>query len=228
MFSRWAGFSSHNIAFAIIVGLICFVYVYGNILKKKQHYEKAFKQAIQPDHTDRAGAVTNTEVFKCMDELKALHPDLIATESSWLRWANWIKKQPGHERESLMQSDPPADKPNLFELFKLARRDSERIQEIRTGISIGKRVNESIVCVLPNIEREVDDLIEIFKSGIHRAERIKAHVEGLKSQLANNNNLMDGFNEALGPNEDEFSQRLLHDIDNIDDIDHQNCYVDDV
>ena len=31
---------------------------------------------------------------------------------------------------------------------------------------------------------------------------------------------MDGFNEALGPQENEFFEELLNDIGNIEDIDH--------
>lgn len=81
-------------------GIICFLHVYGTVLKKKQHYELAFKDVIQPGTVDRAGASSNIEVFKCIDQLKTLHTDLIATEASWLRWANWIQKQNGHERET--------------------------------------------------------------------------------------------------------------------------------
>ncbi|KAJ6639522.1 hypothetical protein Bhyg_12268, partial [Pseudolycoriella hygida] len=63
-------------------GIICFVHGYGTILKKKHQYELALKQIIQPGTVDRAGAT-----------------DLIATEASWLRWANWIQKQTGPERD---------------------------------------------------------------------------------------------------------------------------------
>lgn len=175
---------------------------------------------IQPDATDRAGAVTNNEVFNSIDELKSLHSNLVGTEASWLRWANWIKKQPGHERENLMRSDPPSDKPNLFELFSL-NTESDRIQEVRNNISIGRRVNESISTTLPRLETEIDQLIDIFRSGLSRIERLKTLLEGLKSQLASNENLMEGFNAALGPTEDEFARSLLNDIDNVEDIDHQ-------
>lgn len=106
-------------------------------MKKKQHYELAFKHAIQSGTTDRAGATSNVEVFKFIDELKQLHSNLIATEASWLRWANWIQKQNGHERENLMREDPPANKPNLLALFKVARSEPERIHEVRSGINIG-------------------------------------------------------------------------------------------
>lgn len=194
--------------------------VYGNFIKKKIQYEQAYKQVIQPDATDRAGAVTNNEVFNSIDELKSLHSNLVGTEASWLRWANWIKKQPGHERENLMRSDPPSDKPNLFELFSL-NTESDRIQEVRNNISIGRRVNESISTTLPRLETEIDQLIDIFRSGLSRIERLKTLLEGLKSQLASNENLMEGFNAALGPTEDEFARSLLNDIDNVEDIDHQ-------
>lgn len=191
--------------------MICCVQVYGNFIKKKNQYEQAYKQVIQPDATDRAGAVTNIEVFNSIDELKSLHSGLVGTEASWLRWANWIKKQPGHDRENLMRSDPPTSKPNLFELFSL-NNESDRIQEVRSGFSIGKRVNESVATALPRIETEVDQLIEIFRSGLSRVERVKTLLECLKSQLAGNENLMEGFNEALGPTEDDFSRTLLNDM----------------
>lgn len=207
------------------IGLICFIHVYGNVLKKKQQYDKAFKDAIQPGMVDRAGAISNVEVFKCIDELKALHTDLIATESSWLRWANWIQKQYGHERESLMRQDPPSVKPNLMELFRVARSEQEQMREVRNGIAIGKRVNEGVVNAIPIIEEEINDLIEIFNSGLRRAERLKTRVECLKTQLAGNNNLMDGFAESLGPTEDGFSVELLHDIENCEDVDHQDFIV---
>lgn len=209
---------STNVFITIIAGLLCNVHVYGIVLKKKQHYEKAFKDVIQPDATDRAGAVNNTEIFACIEQLKASHSDLLATEASWLRWANWLKKQPGHEHETLMLQDPPA---SLLDLFKLVRIESDHIQEVRSSIRIGKRVNKSIESALPMMESEIADLVEVFKSGLRRAEHLQALIEGLKSQLASNANLMDGFNEALGPQEDEFSAELLQDIENIDDIDHQ-------
>lgn len=207
-------------------GLVCFVHVYGTVLKKKQHYEVAYKNLIQAGAVDRAGATTNIEVFKCIDELKALHTDLIATEASWLRWANWIQKQHGHEREILMRQGPPTLKPNLFELFKIARSEPEHMQEVRNGIAIGKRVNEGVASAIPKIEEEIDELIDIFKSGLHRAERIKTHLACLKSQLSANDNLMDGFAESLGPTEDGFSRDLLRGIENVDDVDHQQLLYD--
>ncbi len=197
--------------------MICNIHVYGSCLKKKSQYEQAYKEVIQLDVTDRAGAVNNTAIFECIDELKALHSDLIGTEASWLRWANWIKKQPGHEHETLMRKDPPV---NLLELFKL-RRESDHIQEVRSSISIGKRVNKSLETALATMQTEMDDLVEVFKSGLRRSERLQALVSCLKSQMASNDNLMDGFNEALGTREDAFSVQLLEDIDNIEDIDHQ-------
>lgn len=150
--------------------------------------------------------------------MKGLHGDLQATEASWLRWANWIRKQPGHEQEGLMQQDPPA---SLLDLFILVRAESEHIQEVRSSIAIGKRVNKSIETALPMIENEVDDLVEVFKSGLRRTERLKALIVGLRQQLVSNDNLMDGFNEALGPQANQFSEELLDDIDNIEDVDHQ-------
>lgn len=134
-------FGCTDLFIQILTALFVIVHAYGTVLKKKQDYEKAYKQIIQPDATDLAGAVNNEEVFKCIDELKALHCDLLATEASWLRWANWIKKQAGHEREALMTQDPPA---SLLDLFQLVRIESEHIQEIRSSISIGKRINKSI------------------------------------------------------------------------------------
>lgn len=71
------------------------------------------------------------------------------------------------------------------------------------------------------IQSEIADLVELFKSGLRRSEHLHALIEALKSQLASNANLMDGFNEALGPQEDDFSAELLQDIENLDDIDHQ-------
>lgn len=193
-------------------------------MKKKQHYEQAFKNVIQPGTVDRAGAISNIEVFKCIDELKQRHSNLIATEASWLRWANWIQKHNGHERENLMLQDPPAIKPNLLDLFKVARSESERMHELRNGINIGKRVNDGVANVLPQIEEEINDLIDIFKSGLSRAERIKQRLECLKTQLSSNDNLLDGFGEALGPKEDVFSSELLQGIDNIEDVDHQQYF----
>lgn len=70
------------------------------------------------------------------------------------------------------------------------------------------------------IETEVDDLIELFKTGLRRSEHLKAVIECLKVQLVSNNDLMDGFSEAVGPRERQFSLDLLGDIKNMDDIDH--------
>lgn len=187
----------------------------------KKQYEQAFKDAIQPGVVDRAGAINNIEVFKCIDQLKGIHTDLIATEASWLRWANWILKQPGHERESLMGKDPPTVKPNLLELFKVARSETEHMQDVRKGIAIGKRVNEGIASAIPAIEEEIDEIIEICKSCLRRVERLKNHIKSLKTQLAANDNLMCGFSEALGPREDGFSNDLSNDIDNVTDVDHE-------
>lgn len=187
----------------------------------KKQYEKAFKDAIQPGCVDRAGAVNNIEIFKCIEKLRELHTDLIATEASWLRWANWIMKQAGHEREDLMKQDPPAVKPKLLDLFKVARNESEQMQEIRKGIAIGKRVNEGVATAIPAIEDEVDELIETVKLGLHIAERIKSRLSCLKTQLTANDNLLDGFSESLAPIEDDFSIDLLNEIDNVDDVDHE-------
>lgn len=146
---------------------------------------------------------------------------MVGNEASWLRWANWIKKQQGHERESLMREDPPAVKPNLLQLFSTVESTSARVDELRRNVAIGKRVNDGILSALPHIESEVDGLIETFSSGLRRAERVKGLLESLRGQLVSNDNLMDGFDEALGPVEDEFSQNELLDMANIDDIDHQ-------
>lgn len=106
----------------------------------KKHFDKAFKEAIQPGAVDRAGAVNNIEVFRCIDKLKQLHPDLVATQASWLRWANWIMKQAGQERDSLMKQDPPTVKP-LLNLFKVTRSEEEHMQEVRTDVAIGINYN---------------------------------------------------------------------------------------
>lgn len=204
-----------------IAGLICFVHIYGTGLKKKQQYETAAKQVIHPESVDRAGAVSNVELFNFIDELKGLHTDLIGTEASWLRWANWIFKQSAHERETLKLKDPPSVKPNLLELFKVARCESDRIHEVRNGIQIGKRLNDAIASVIPKLVDEVDDIIEMFKSGLRRTERVKTQLVSLQQQLASNENLLTGFAESLGPIEDEFSNELLNGIDNVEDIDHQ-------
>lgn len=139
----------------------------------------AYKQAIQPDTTDRSGEINNSEVFKLSDELKAL------------------KKQPGHEAESLMRADPPSFKPNLLQL-------DDVIQKLVNAI--GKRVNESILSTLPHVENEVAGLIDTCNSALRRAERVKGLVTSLRERLASNDNLMEGFNEVFNTNGDHYSE----------------------
>ncbi len=117
-----------------------------------------------------------------------------------------------------MRQYPPT---SLIQLFKLTRADSAHVQEIRSSILIGKRINKSITDAFPMIENEVGDLIEVFKNGLRRSEHLKSVIDALKVQLANNDDLMDGFNDAVDPIENDFSLELLRNIDNLEDIDHQ-------
>lgn len=96
----------------------------------------------------------------------------------------------------------------------MARVENERMQEIRRGVEIGKRVNLCVSSAVETIEEEIDDLIEVFKSGLNHVERIKNRVQCLKAQLVANDNLMNGFSESLGPKEDGFSNDLLLEVDN--------------
>lgn len=59
------------------------------------------------------------------------------------------KKVCRDERQILMQEDPPTVKPNLLELFKVARSETEYMEEVQRGVVIGKRINKGIADALP-------------------------------------------------------------------------------
>lgn len=196
----------------------CFVFVYGKLIASKQEYAKLLKQLINPEETDRAGAASNILLFTTMRKLKEIHTHLKATDESWLRWANYITSQPTHKYDDLLKELPPT---HLIQLFSQARQHpQQRVEYIHRSVRIGQRINQGIEDTVKTLLNDVNELVEANEYQTNCYKKFKRTLESLSEQLVSNNNLLEGFGDAVGPQEDEYGSSLLNQIDDLEDTDH--------
>lgn len=200
----------------------CFIYVHGRLIHSKMAYADILKNLIQPNDADRAGAAPSEQLFAVINRLKAHHSNMRAHDMAWYRWANEIVKSSRNEDE-MIQDLPPTE---LIHLFSQPRTPAQQeFQSLRRGVCIGNRINNGLE---GSVKRALDEMSEVVLEAeqfLQKSKRVKRLLEACYEQIEANENLLLGFNAAVGPEEDEFGTALLNQMDadnDMDDNDHRD------
>ncbi|KAL1375072.1 hypothetical protein pipiens_004750 [Culex pipiens pipiens] len=169
------------------------------------------RQLLNPEKKDRAGAPSTEELFKCMDELKQLHPNYTALHSAWEKWANFVLSHTADLRAKLMREAPPDD--YLFLFRSVATTEGEQLIATRQGLSVARTV-------LTSYFTKVEVFGELADQNFENAVKLQQLARELKAQGESTTAMLDAFESSLPPVEVEFSRKLGGQVTNADDNEH--------
>lgn len=124
-----------------------------------------------------------------------------------------------HLQEQLIHELPP--EPILTLISHGTENPVQQINQIRRSVAIGQRVNMGVEEVRVKLSEDVNLLIQALDSAMNFAKILKTRIDGLDVQVQANNNLMDGFDQAIGVQINDISLQHLSRIPQQDDVDHQ-------
>lgn len=171
-----------------------------------------------PQDTDRAGAATTSASKELAKILQEKHQNVLTgPEVSWLQYANHVLRQESHLQENLINEIPP----EVVQYFKLA--DDNPVQQmnsVRRSVAIGKRVNKGIDQAVTELSEDLDKLIDSLEHCLSMAKVLKGRVVTLEERASTTAELLEGVEEAVGVQIDQFARNLQSRIVNLDDDDH--------
>lgn len=124
-----------------------------------------------------------------------------------------------HMQERLIYELPPD--PILRLMGQGSENPVQHVNQLRRSVAIGQRVNMGVEEVRLKVSEDVDLLIQTLDTAMQLAKVLKTRIDGLEVQVHTNNNLMEGFDEAVGAQLNELSQQHLNAIPQQGDVDHQ-------
>lgn len=192
------------------------IYIYSTAVSSRNSWLAVEKSLIKPAEVDRAGAASINELNIMVAKLKEVHAlHYRATDITWQQWANYILRQDSCNHARLIAQSPPT---HLIHFFAHARTDSdELVAQIRQNLSIGDRVNSAIASDVSNLRSAFDHMKIIVMQSFDDFDKRLSAVE---NNIAVNRNLLDGFQEAVGVEENDFGLQEFENIANIEDVDH--------
>lgn len=192
------------------------VYTYSVTVASRSHWTQVERVLIKPAEVDRAGAASMNEIANMVVQLKEIHgAQYRGTDITWQQWANYVLRQDAHAQSNLIREPPPT---HLIHFFSHTRTDADDlVAQIRQNLCIGERVNRGIdleVSVLRSAFNNMKGTVLTLFDDFDR------RLTALEDKLATNQNLLDGFQEAVGVEENEFGVQEFENIVNMEDIDH--------
>uniref|UniRef100_A0A8D8AAN0 (northern house mosquito) hypothetical protein n=1 Tax=Culex pipiens TaxID=7175 RepID=A0A8D8AAN0_CULPI len=188
-----------------------YVFKYSIAITTNTIFEMVKRQLLNPEKKDRAGAPSTEELFKCMDELKQLHPNYTALHSAWEKWANFVLSHTADLRAKLMREAPPDD--YLFLFRSVATTEGEQLIATRQGLSVARTV-------LTSYFTKVEVFGELADQNFENAVKLQQLARELKAQGESTTAMLDAFESSLPPVEVEFSRKLGGQVTNADDNEH--------
>ncbi|KAG9401200.1 hypothetical protein AC1031_009953 [Aphanomyces cochlioides] len=195
------------------------VHRYSNSVSSKQVWLTVEHALILPAERDRAGAATTAALLALKTKPKTTHKDTYRSQDiNWHMWAAQIQASEPHLQESMVAQAPPA---HLIHLFAHAPEDPEVENEnVRRGLAIAVTMNESFAKKLAGVG-------EIFNSLKRKHGEMERLLQAVESQInsshdttQSNSALLEGVESAIVPNDNEYGQAILHQIEDVEDVDH--------
>lgn len=176
---------------------------YGSNVQKKSQFAELEKQLLKPQVAD-TGNESESAFLTVMGILKDVHKGrLSAPDPVWHLWASKILEADPELRETML-CDPPPD--SVLHLM------GKGIQ-YKTG-----DINQN--SDISSLKKEINGLVETLEHSLSYADVLKARIDGLGIQIKANNNLLQGFNDAVGAELNEMSLQRLVQMPQQADTDH--------
>lgn len=189
-----------------------YVFKYSIALTTNTIFELVKKQLLNPEKKDRAGAPSTDELFKCVDDLKQIHPNYTALHSAWEKWANFVLSHTADMRAKLMREAPPDD--YLFLFRSVATTEGEQLMATRQGLSVARTVINAY-------SAKVQVFTELADRNFEHAVQLQQLARELKAQGESSKDMLDAFEASLPPQEVEFSRKLASQVTDADDNEHK-------
>lgn len=196
------------------------IFPHSNSVLSKQNWKVASKNLVHSEETDRAGAVSETEINNLVERLKEVHRfHYVAPYITWRAWAEYIFKKGAHCRESLVIAPPPA---HIIGLFQAARSNAENTNiQVRQNVSIAQGLNSGMGLDLESLVDEFQSAMHLHKETEQAFARFGAKLDAIKNRNENTSENLQLFASAFGPTESQSSRDYFDNIVTQEDIDHE-------
>lgn len=171
-----------------------------------------------PQDADKTGAATTSASKELAKILEEKHQNVLTgPEISWIQYANYVLLKEPHLHESLIDEIPP----EVVQYFKLADDNPvQHMNSVRRSVAIGKRVNKGIDQAVTELSEDMDKLIDSLEHCLSLAKVLKGRVVTLEQRANTTAELLEGVEEAVGVQIDQFARSVQSRIVDLEDDDH--------